>query len=272
MIEQLQQPLDNYGVETRDLQLVCAVALHRKMKPEELEFMVGRRIFRDFYPQQLRNFDAEDRDDIVRLDSTEQGEIVETSRAVIESDLVIYVDTISIPLNGGHKSVAVGLGTYDSIAHHHSPAMTKDSPHVMQPEGSHMHASIERLSRVIQKKTRIMVLEAPMNGATYPPHMSFLSRPAEKATGLERMLQNVAPAAMGMLPESTRFSIFKGLQSAYQALEINAGDIDAVHARTLEVLRPQLEVKVEKQFDTLVFGLPDLSPYRWERASTRCWW
>jgi hypothetical protein len=66
---------------------------------------------------------------------------------------------------------------------------------------------------------------------------------------------------MGVLPEATRFSIFKGLQSAYRPLEVNAGDIDAVHARTLAALRPQLEVGVEHQFDTLVFGLPDLSPY-----------
>src|SRR5205085_468797 len=119
----------------------------------------------------------------------------------------------------------VGLGTYDSIRTHHAPQMTRDSPHVMQPDGSHMHSSIERLSRVIQSKTRIMVLEAPMNGATYPAHMSFLSRPAERANGLERLLQNVAPAAMSLLPESARFSIFKGLQSEYRALEFNAGDI-----------------------------------------------
>jgi hypothetical protein len=47
----------------------------------------------------------------------------------------------------------------------------------------------------------------------------------------------------------------------YRPLGFNAGSIDAVHPRTLAVLRPQLEVKADKQFDTLVFGLPDLSPY-----------
>jgi hypothetical protein len=260
-LEALLAMLDSYGVQKRNIQLMCAVALHRKMKPAELEFMVGKRIFREFHPQQLRNFDAEDATDIVEVGRTDRGEPVETSRAVLESDLVIYVDTISIPLNGGHKSVAVGLGTYKSIQPHHAPQMTADSPHVMQPEGSQMHASIERMSRLIQARTRIMVLEAPMNGATYPAHMRFLARPPERANAVERLLQAVAPAAMGVLPESTRFAIFKGLQSAYRPLEFNAGDIDAVHARTLATLRPQLEVRVDRQFDTLVFGLPDLSPY-----------
>jgi hypothetical protein len=260
-LEALLALLDSYGVQKKNIQLMCAVALHRKMKPFELEFMVGKRVFAEYYPQQLKNFDAEDRADIVQVGQTERGEVVETTRAAIDADLIIYVDTISIPLNGGHKSVAVGLGTYDSIATHHAPSMTADSPHVMQPEGSQMHGCIERLSKVIQQETPIMVLEAPMNGNTYPAHMSFLAKSAENANGLEKLLQNVSPAAMSLLPESVRFSIFKGLRSAYSPLEINAGAIDPVHDRTLAALRPQLEVNVDKQFDTLVFGLPDLSPY-----------
>jgi len=111
----------------------------------------------EFHPARLRNFDAEDKNAIVHLGDTERGEPVEIDRAVIESDLVIYVDSIQIPLNGGHKSVAVGLGTYRSIASHHAPQMTAESPHVMQPDGSHMHQMIERLSRVIEKRARIMV-------------------------------------------------------------------------------------------------------------------
>lgn len=260
-IETLLGMLDLYGVQRRNVTLMCAVALHRKMKPFELRAMVGDAIYAEFYPDRLLNFDAEDRDDIVRVGETEKGEVVETSRRVVESDLVIYVDTIQIPLNGGHKSVAVGLGTYDSIAHHHAPEMTRESPHVMQPEGSHMHACIERLSRVIEKKARIMVLEAPMNGGTYPPHMEFLGKPAERASVIERLLQSVAPGAMKLLPEKARASMFASLKSVYRPLEFNAGSIDAVHPKTLATLRPQLEVQVEKQFDTMVFGLPDLSPY-----------
>jgi len=260
-LETLLAMLAEYGVRNADIQLLCAVALHRKMKPEELRAMVGERIFREFHPDRLHNFDAEDPADIVRVGVTEQGEVVETSRRVLESDLVIYVDSIQIPLNGGHKSVAVGLSTYESLKTHHAPQMTADSPHVMQPDGSHMHASIERMSRLIQQKVRIMVLEAPMNGATYPPHMNFLAKPPERCSGLERALQALAPHGMKLMSEDARFKMFKGLQSCYRPLEFNAGSIDAVHAKTLARLRPQLEVRTETQFDTLVFGLPDLSPY-----------
>ena len=262
MIEAVLAELEACGVRRGDCELVCAIALHRKMKPHELRAMVGERLFAEFHPARLRNFDAEDRADIVSLGKTEQGEPVETSRRVIESDLVIYVDTIQIPLNGGHKSVAVGFGTYDSIASHHAPEMTASSPHVMQPDGSHMHRSIERISRVIATRARILVIEAAMNGATYPPLLRGLGSPRAACTRLQRVVRDLAPVLTSPLPEPVRRAIFAGTKSEYSALEVNAGSIDAVHARTLRAIEKQLVVEADgPPFDTMLFGLPDLSPY-----------
>ena len=232
-----------------------------KWKEHELAYMLGKQIMREFYPNQLRNFDAEDYENIVSLGKTEQGEIVETDHAVVESDLVIYIDMIQIPLNGGHKSVAVGLGTYKSIAPHHSPHMTSDSPHVMQPEGSGMHDCIERMSRVIQKHSKIMVLEAAMNDAIYPPVLRHLGKPSNRCNIAEKILKASTPPTMALLPEAVRANIFKSLRTDYEPIEINTGTIDDVHPKTLKALREQLTVNVPRQFSTLVFGLPDLSPY-----------
>jgi lactate racemase len=261
MIEELLSLLTSYGVDRGNVQLLCAVALHRKMKPHELRAMLGDRLMREFYPERCANFDAEDPAAILRLPDTERGEPVETHRAVVESDLVIYVDTIQIPLNGGHKSVAVGLGTYRSIAAHHAPQMTATTPHVMQPHGSEMHGSIERQSRVISQKARIMVIEAAMNGATYPAPLAYVSKPPERCNPMERTLKSLTPLSMRLLPETARYAFLSSIQSAYAPLEIHAGAIDDVHPRTLQAIDRQLRVPVEKQFDTLVFGLPDLSPY-----------
>ncbi|HSR66571.1 MAG TPA: lactate racemase domain-containing protein [Acidobacteriota bacterium] len=260
-IETLLEMLYSYGVEKKNIQLRCAIALHRMMKRHELEYMLGKAIMGEFYPDQLKNFDAEDPDDIVELGQTDEGEPVETTRAVVDCDLVIYVDTIQIPLNGGHKSVAVGFGTYRSIAAHHHPKMTADSPHVMQPEGSQMHCSIRRISKVICEHAKIMVMEAPMNGALYPSHLRYLGKAPEHCNAAEKALKALTPVSMKVLPEPVRRGIFSSLKSVYSPLEINAGAIDDVHVRTLQALRPQLAVPNRKQFDTLVFGLPDLSPY-----------
>ena len=261
VIETLLKLLFSYGVNESNIELRCAVALHRKMKKKELVYMLGNRIMNTFYPDQLKNFDAEDHDDLVELGETEKGEIVEISRAAVDCDLVIYVDSVQIPLNGGHKSVSVGLAGYRTIACHHSPAMTKESPHVMQPHRSCMHESIERINRIIQKHTKIMVLEAAMNSQTYPAHLQFLSKPVDRCNFVEKTLKATTPLSMKLLPETVRFQIFSSIKSSYSPIEINVGSVDAAHERTLKLLRKQLEIPVEKQYDTLVFGLPDLSPY-----------
>ncbi len=260
-LEALLPLLYSCGVRKENIQLVCAVALHRKMKKHELAQMVGTKIMTEFYPKQLDNSDAEDRDNTVDLEETEEGEPVQIWKGVVESDLVIYVDSVQIPLNGGHKSVAVGLGTYDSIAAHHHPKMTADSPHVMQPEGSKMHECVERISRVIQKHCRIMVMEAAMNGATYPAHLRYLGKPNERCNLFERFLKGATPPALALLPEPVRQGILRGVRGAYDPIEINAGAIDPVHARTLQIMKDQMIVPASGQYDTVVFGLPDLSPY-----------
>ena len=261
MIETLLIMLYNYGVEKENIQLMCAVALHRKMKEHELTYMLGKNIMDEFYPKQLRNFDAEDSEQIVEVGKTENDEIVETDKLVLESDLVIYVDMIQIPLNGGHKSVAVGLGTYNSIAPHHSPHMTAESPHVMQPDGSQMHACIERMSRLIQKETPILVLEAAMNGALYPFHLKYVGKPNKDCNILEKVIKSFTPPTLSLLPESIRYSILKSVRTDYEPIGINAGDIDAVHEKTLEMMKKQLSIDIPRQYSTLVFGLPDMSPY-----------
>lgn len=261
MLEALLPMLYAAGVEKRNIHLVCAVALHRKMKRHELKFMVGKQIMDEFYPGQLTNFDAEAPEEIVCLGETSEGEPVDVARRVVESDLVIYLDTVQIPLNGGHKSVAVGLGSYRSIAAHHSPHMTLEVPHVMQPEGSHMHASIERISRVIGEHARIMVLEASMNNATYPGYVSHLGLADADCSGVQLLMKKLTPPGLKLIPEAARRRIFGSIRGNYSPIEIHAGTIDGVHPKTLEALDKQLRVEVPRQYDTLVFGLPDLSPY-----------
>jgi len=78
---------------------------------------------------------------------------------------------------------------------------------------------------------------------------------------MERVVRGATPVVMAMTPEPLRKILLRGVRGAYDPIAMNAGDIDAVHSRTLEVLKGQLHVTSPRQYDTLVFGLPDLSPY-----------
>jgi len=57
-LETLLPMLYSYGVNKKNIHLMCAVALHRKMKEHELRHMVGNQVIQEFLPTQLTNFDA----------------------------------------------------------------------------------------------------------------------------------------------------------------------------------------------------------------------
>ena len=96
-----------HGVD--DVHIIIANSLHRKMTEPEMKRMVGAKIFDAYYPDRYYNHDAEDPDGFVQLGETEHKELVNINRRAAESDLVIYVNINFVPMDGGHKSVAVGL-------------------------------------------------------------------------------------------------------------------------------------------------------------------
>ncbi|MGZ5300008.1 MAG: lactate racemase domain-containing protein, partial [Actinomycetota bacterium] len=107
IIEHIIELAAREGVE--DVKLVVANALHRRMTADEIKRMVGERVFRSFWPNDLANFDAEDRDELTEIGVTDHQEVVEISKRAADSDLIVYVNINLVAMDGGHKSVAVGL-------------------------------------------------------------------------------------------------------------------------------------------------------------------
>ena len=120
-IELIVEELTALGVDLRDITLLCAQGLHRKLTRVEMETFLGRKLVLSFGYNNLYCHDAENPDQLVHLGYTDRGFDVEVNRAIVDSDLFIYLNTMWAPFNGGWKSTAVGLGTFRSIRHHHRP-------------------------------------------------------------------------------------------------------------------------------------------------------
>ena len=119
VIEAVLEKAAAAGVD--DVVLIAALALHRRMTDDELRHALGERVFNAFAPHGLLlQHDAEDPDGIVTIGETDEGELVAISRRAAESDLLVYVNINLVAMDGGHKSVATGLASYDSIRHHHN--------------------------------------------------------------------------------------------------------------------------------------------------------
>ena len=162
MIEHVLERAYRAGVE--DIHLIAALALHRRMTPAELKHALGARIFDEFHPDRLYNHDAEDPDAIVDLGETRHGEAVELSKRAAESDLLIYVNVNIVTMDGGHKSVAVGLGTYNSVKAHHNVHTLRHSQVVHGPvEVRAAQLAPNRQGEIVEAAVPIFHIETTLN-------------------------------------------------------------------------------------------------------------
>ncbi|MFQ5878885.1 MAG: lactate racemase domain-containing protein, partial [Dehalococcoidia bacterium] len=170
-IESLIEELTGAGVALEDIRLLCAQGLHRKLTRLEMESFLGRRIVLGSGYSRLYSHDAEDGSANVHLGETKRGFEVEVNRAVVDSDQLIYLNTMNSPFNGGWKSIVVGLGTYRNIRHHHRPFPGASGKSTDDPERSSFHKLIWEMGDVVKselerKGRRIFTIETVYNNAT----------------------------------------------------------------------------------------------------------
>ena len=155
---------------------------------------VGERVFDAFYPQgRLYNHDAEDPDEIAHLGTTDKGEDVEISKRAAESDLLVYVNINLVAMDGGHKSVGIGLASYRSLRHHHNADTMRHSRSFMDHKQSELHSSHWRMGRVIARRgVKVFQIETTLNNDMFPTPFDFLQKrewewsAADQATMLAR--------------------------------------------------------------------------------------
>jgi lactate racemase len=139
--------LEAAGVDRRRVTLICANALHRKLRPSELARLLGDDLVREFGPRVVSH-DAEDPSEIVELGTTpEHGYPVDVHRLVADSDLTVYVNArYNRGFSSGWKSVCVGLSTYRSIRVTHTPDGMSMAVH-----DNRMHAVLDEMGRHLER-------------------------------------------------------------------------------------------------------------------------
>lgn len=252
--------LAEYGVD--DYELIVATGIHRKMRDWEVRHMVGNRIFDAHWPDRLYNFDAEDKDGLVEIGTTDHGEVVEISRRAAESDLVIYSNLNLVPLDGGHKSLMCGITSYKSLRQHHNPQTIRETGSYMDPEKrSRLHDSLWRMGRLTNEKLNVFTIETTINNRMFDDSLAFLCKNEDELTARERLLMKALVATLRRLPQPARHALFDKFPAPYGVTSVHAGETEAVHEKTLARVRDQYCVPVDQQFDVVVYGVPYIMPY-----------
>jgi len=261
VIEQVLDLAADAGVD--DVELIVALALHRRMTEPELRHALGDRIYDAFAPNGLlTQHDAEDRSNLVHLGTTDHGEDVEINKRAAESDLLVYVNINLVAMDGGHKSVATGLASYTSLRHHHNPATMRKSKSFMDQHKSELHTANWRMGRLIRDAgVTVFQIETTLNTDTFPDGFKFLQKREWEWKAKDRLAYVGASAALDRVPARYARQIFHSVKAPHRMTSVQAGEVEAVHAVTTANVWEQQGVVVEGQTDILTMGLPYISPY-----------
>ena len=250
-----------YGVE--DIEMIIAVCLHRHMTGPEIKEIVGDKIYKEYYPERLYNHDAEDPDGIVEIGVTRHGHRVRLNRRAVESDLLIYVNVNLVPMDGGHKSVTVGLCDYLSVsAHHNTHTMHRCHSYMdPRPERSKLSKTVNEMGELVDKHLNVFHIETALNNKMFGAPFGFLNRRERTWSAFEWAKLRGANAALERMSESARRAIFERMKAPYGLISCQAGKTEPTHEKILESCFRQYAVDVQGQADVLVSGIPFISPY-----------
>ena len=253
------QLLADHGVE--DVEIIIATSVHRRMTASEVRHIVGDRIFEAYWPRRLYNHDAEDPKGMKEVGTTDQGEVVELNRKAVESDLLIYVNLNLVPMDGGHKSVTVGLCGYKSLRAHHNPQTMRNCHSYMDPEKSELATRVNRMGKLVNKTLNVFTIETTVNNRMFDRPLEFLHKNEDDLTGGEKTALRALRYTLDKLPQGARQAIFEKVPSPFGVTGVFAGETEAVHPHTLAKSFEQYMVPVKGQADILVTGIPYISPY-----------
>ncbi|MGH9470951.1 MAG: lactate racemase domain-containing protein [Terriglobia bacterium] len=247
------------GVE--DVHIIIATSFHRRMSAAEIKRAVGSQIFGAFYPDRLYNHDGEAPGGMEDLGQTELGERVRINRRAAQSDLLIYVNINLVPMDGGNKSVGVGLCDYPALQAHHTPQTILESDSYFDHTRSAMSRSCDRIGKVINERLKVFHVETVLNNAMFDPRMAFFVKNEDRHSAYDRAMFAATRFGLRSLPRSAKRKALFAIPASYEMIAVHAGSTIPVHEKTLAYCYAQYGVPVEGQSDVVVYGIPFVSPY-----------
>src|SRR4029453_1013858 len=230
-----------------DVALVSANGLNRRMTPEELEYIVGERVFRSFYADGLlTNHDAEDANNLAKIGSTVAGEIALNARAA-GSDLLIFVHLIDAPPRGA-AAIATGLGSTATVGQLSS----------MQAVDSGAAAEI---ADPVTSAVRVFEIDAVLDNEVFAPPVEFLGHREWEWSLQDRATWFGLRRGLEWTPQRARRRLMNRAEGDYHATLVAAGEPAAVQAASRVQLTAQQLVEVPAPADVGVLGVRAHTPY-----------
>ena len=250
MLAAVLEALASFGVKPQRISALIANGLSRQWRPAEISEWLGAQSTSQIL---IRCHDAEQLSDLIRLADDPAGPI-EVSRHLLEADLIIHLNVVTMPLYAGSFGLVQGTIGYRTARDLNMPAMFDASEAPMVP-GSAWHRAHARIAKMIEARVPVLQVSTVLNNELWTPGVAALLA-TEEVDRLSRPLQ-----MWNALPASVRHRAARSMRSSFRPLAVMSGPPDDVSPRALELFLRQHEVNADGEADVLVFGLPDLGPY-----------
>lgn len=223
-----------------DVALICARGLQRRLSDDELLAALGRRVHESFAPLgQISQHDAE-AEDLVTVDG------IAVNRRVAESDLVVTVQaTDARNRTGAH--LLVELASVADLA-------------AVRGAGRAETAEVE-LGERLAAALPVFAVEVALDTHPFAPQLGFLSRREWEWGPKEKLTARGLRQADRVLPVRARARLMQQAETEAAALTVSAGSPLEVGRHTADTLLARQRVIVGHRVNTLVTGLPHVSPY-----------
>ncbi|PYV22237.1 MAG: transcriptional regulator, partial [Acidobacteria bacterium] len=182
-----------------DVHIIIATSFHRRMAEFEIRRAVGGKIFRAFYPHRLYHHDGEAPGGMVELGVTDHGERVRINRRAAESDLLIYVNINLVPMDGGSKSVGVGLCDYPTLRAHHTPQTILGCDSYFDHTRSEMNRSCDRIGKIVNQHLKVFHIETVLNNRMFDPRMAFFTKNEDRYNAFDAAMFHASKYGLSKL-------------------------------------------------------------------------
>jgi hypothetical protein len=232
-----------------DVALVGANGLNRRMTADELEYLVGERVFRSFYADGLLiNHDAEDADNLSTIGSTVAGDIALNAR-VAASDLLIFVHLVIAPQGRGAAEIAARLGSTGTIAQLSGLGAAGNG------------AAAGEIAGLVSAAVPIFQIDAVLDNDVFAPPLDFLGRREWEWDLKDRATSFAVRRGLEWASQRARRRLMNRIDGNFHTTVVTAGAPSAVREASLAQVRAQQLVEVSAPADVGVLGIPAQTPY-----------
>jgi len=240
IIEAVLDTAARAGVD--DVVLVAARGLGRRLHEPELRSILGDRVH-DALSRfgRLVHHDAEDAGSLTEVGVTDQGEVVEANRRVMESDLVVTVVIASTPADSGWRILGDGITS------------RRTRTQALGDAGL-----TERAGRTIAARVPVLQIETVLAEHDVRAPFRFLQRREREWNPLDRIAAAAFTGVVDRTPARLRRAGYRRIIDRRPVMAMAVGSVERSSSATHEELARLRQVAVEGTTDVVSLAVPPL--------------